>query len=240
MKERSHRRVAVVSGGSRGIGRALVGTFLSAGVPVVTASRSQQALLELREAMETEHSGVTLCTVTADLSKKEGVDALVKAIPLARGTEVLLVHNVGVFLPGGVHNEAEGALEKMIETNLYSAYFLTRSLLPHMMREKSGHVFTICSTASLQAYPEGGAYCISKFALLGFTKVLREELRAYDIRVTAVLPGATLTDSWKGTSLPPTRFMPPEDIAKAVWDTYTLSARTTVEEIVMRPQLGDV
>jgi len=103
-----------------------------------------------------------------------------------------------------------------METNLYSAYYLTRALIGNMIKRKYGHIFNICSIASLQAYPTGGSYTISKFALYGMTKALREEMKKHGIRVTAVLPGATLTSSWDGVDLPPGRLMKPEDIADAI------------------------
>jgi NAD(P)-dependent dehydrogenase (short-subunit alcohol dehydrogenase family) len=90
------------------------------------------------------------------------------------------------------------------------------------------------------AYPNGGSYAISKFALLGFSRCLRAELKEYGIRVTAVMPGATLTDSWAGTSYPNDRFMPPEDVAEMVFSAYSLSTRSVVEDIIIRPQLGDL
>ena len=98
----------------------------------------------------------------------------------------------------------------------------------------------MCSVASIQAYPNGGSYAISKFALLGFSKTLREELKDFGIRVTAVLPGATRTSSWDGTELPDERFIKAEDVAEVVFATYQLSTRSVVEEIVIRPQKGDI
>jgi short-subunit dehydrogenase len=109
-----------------------------------------------------------------------------------------------------------------------------------MITQGSGYIFNICSIASIQAYAHGGSYSVSKFALLGFTKSLREELKPHNIRVTAVLPGATLTQSWAGVALPAQRFMPAEDIAQSIFDIYNLSPRTVVEELILRPQLGDI
>ena len=125
----------------------------------------------------------------------------------------VLVNNAGVFLPGMIETEVDGALEHMINTNLYSAYHLTRSLMPEMKRLKKGYIFNMCSIASIKAYANGGSYGISKFALYGMTKVLREELKEFNIKVTAVLPGATLTASWEGVDLPEERFIKVEDIA---------------------------
>jgi hypothetical protein len=98
----------------------------------------------------------------------------------------------------------------------------------------------MCSVASIMAYGNGGSYSISKFALLGFSKSLREELKPYNIKVTAVLPGATLTDSWGGVDLPESRFSKPEDIADLIYSITQISKNSVVEELVIRPQLGDI
>jgi len=108
-----------------------------------------------------------------------------------------------------------------------------------MKEARSGHIFTVCSIASLSAYPGGGAYSISKFALLGMTKNLRLELMPHSIKVTAVIPGAVYTDSWKGF-VEPERIMQPEDIATLIYTASNLSMQATVEEIVIRPQAGDL
>ena len=144
------------------------------------------------------------------------------------------------FLPGLVHEEKDGSLEKMIETNLYSAYHLSRGLIPQMKEKQKGHIFNICSIASIQAYPNGGSYGISKFALYGFSKSLREELKEFNIRVSSILPGATYTASWEGVDIPQDRFMTPEDVAEAVMMCYNLKGNTVVEDMILRPQLGDL
>jgi short-subunit dehydrogenase len=128
----------------------------------------------------------------------------------------------------------------MIAVNLYSAYHLTRVLLSGMMARKEGHIFNLCSIASLKAYPNGGSYSISKFALAGFSKNLREELKPHGIKVTAVYPGAAYTDSWAGSGIDPVRIMEAGDIAEMVYAASRLSAQAAVEEIVLRPQLGDL
>ncbi len=128
----------------------------------------------------------------------------------------------------------------MLEVNLFSAYHVTRAVLPKMIANKTGHIFTICSIASLAAYPNGGAYSISKYALLGFTKNLRKELIPHNIKVTAIIPGAVFTDSWKGSGVSEDRIMEPEDIATLIYTASRLSPQATVEEIVIRPQLGDL
>jgi short-subunit dehydrogenase len=152
----------------------------------------------------------------------------------------VLVNNTGTFIQGNVSDEPDGALETMLDVNLYSAYHTTRTLLPRIMGQKSGHIFTICSIASLAAYPGGGAYSISKYALLGFTRNLRAELMEHGIKVTAVIPGAVYTDSWKGSGVPPDRIMEAEDLAHIIFAASQLSPQAVVEDIVLRPQLGDL
>ena len=128
----------------------------------------------------------------------------------------------------------------MITTNLYSAYHVTRSIVPVMIKNNSGHIFNICSIASLQAYNNGGSYSISKFALMGFSKNLREELKSYNIKVSSVYPGAVLTDSWGDFDNSNNRIMEADDIAKMIVAASKLSAQAVVEDIVLRPQLGDL
>ena len=128
----------------------------------------------------------------------------------------------------------------MIGINLYAAYHLTRILLPAMMDKKQGHIFNICSIASLKAYDNGGSYSISKFALMGFSKNLREELKPYNIKVTSVYPGAVYTSSWHGSGVPQSRIMEAADIADLVFAASQLSPQACVEDIIIRPQLGDI
>jgi short-subunit dehydrogenase len=109
-----------------------------------------------------------------------------------------------------------------------------------MMEKKKGHIFNMCSIASLKAYKNGGSYSISKFALLGFTKNLREEMQLYGIKVTAVMPGAVYTDSWSGSGVSPQRIMASEDVAALINSASQLSVQAVVEEIILRPQLGDL
>jgi short-subunit dehydrogenase len=109
-----------------------------------------------------------------------------------------------------------------------------------MIPSRNGHIFNLCSIASLQAYPGGGAYSISKFALLGFTKNLRHELKPHGIKVTAIIPGAVYTDSWKGSGVSKNRIMESEDIAKIIFGATQLSPQAVTEEIILRPQAGDL
>jgi hypothetical protein len=175
-----------------------------------------------------------------DMSVKAEVMAFADyVLSLDRPVNVL-VNNAGYFVPGEISTEPDGNLESMINANLYSAYHLTRALVQSMKNRRAGHIFNMCSIASIQAYKNGGSYAISKFALLGFSKCLREELKTHKVRVTAVMPGATKTRSWAGAGLPDERFIRPEDVANAVFSAYSLSTNSVVEEMIIRPQEGDI
>lgn len=232
--------IAVITGGTKGIGKAAIARFMEAGFDVLTCARNEEQLSALKSEMEMRFPGRELHFLRADLSLRSDLNEFIVFVNKYTATVDVLVNNTGVFIPGQVHNEEDGVLEKMIETNLYSAYHLTRGVLGGMIQAKKGHIFTICSTASITAYPNGGSYCISKFALYGMTKVLREEMKPHSVRVTAILPGATRTDSWNGTTLPDERFIASEDVAETIFSAYSLSHRAVVEEILVRPQLGDL
>lgn len=234
------KKLAVITGGTKGIGKALVKSFAAEGFSIATCSRTGSDLESLKKEILTAYPDIDFFYQAADMSKKEEVQHFAEMI---KGTEIpvaVLINNSGLFIPGQVIDEEEGALESMIETNLYSAYHLTRALIHPMKERKQGHIFNMCSTASITAYTNGGSYCIAKFALLGMSKVLREELKAYNIRVTSILPGATFTASWEGTDLPQERFMKSEDVADTVMAAYRLSDRAVMEEVLLRPQLGDL
>jgi short-subunit dehydrogenase len=232
-------KLIVVTGGTKGIGRAVVEKFASEGFDVATCSRNRNDLEELKRGIEKVLS-VKIYIQVADMSKREDVNSFCTYVSTLHRPVDVLVNNAGYFLPGEISTEPEGTLESMINANLYSAYHTTRALIDAMKTRKSGHIFNLCSIASIKAYPNGGSYAISKFALLGFSKCLREELKHFGVRVTAVLPGATFTPSWEGIDLPESRFIPPEDIAEAIFSAHSLSGRTVIEEILIRPQLGDI
>ena len=232
----------VVTGGTKGIGKAIVNLFAEKGYEVITCSRNSSNLEDLKKEIESRVSNSKIHIFKADLSVK--IEAMAfgefsKKV-VGKGSLDVLVNNTGVFIPGQIQTEDDGILEQMIQTNLYSAYYLTRNLLPLFIGQKQGDIFTLCSTASFVPYVNGGSYCISKFALYGMNKVLREEMKPHGVRVVSILPGPTLTASWDGADIPADRFIKPEDVAESIWSAHLLSKNTVVEEILLRPQLGDL
>jgi len=230
----------IVSGGSKGIGRAVVERFAREGFDALVCARSAEDLARFETEFSTQFPVVSLQTFRADLGQRAEVEAFVHFINAQKRPVEVLVNNAGTFRPGQIHNEEEGVLEELFAVNVQSAYHLTRGVLGGMMARKKGYVVNVCSTASILGYTNGGSYCLTKHALLGLSRVLREELKPHGVKVTAVLPGATLTDSWAGSDLPAERFMTAADVANLLWASYNLSPGAVVEEILMRPQLGDI
>jgi len=230
----------IVTGASKGLGRAIAEKFAAGGYDLYLCSRNSKVLSAAQAELSARYPSITIRSAAYDLAIKEQAQAFGNWV-LGFGVSAdVLINNAGQFLPGSVHDEPEGTLEQLIAVNLYSAYHLSRILLPGMIARKAGHIFNICSVASLKAYSNGGAYSISKFALAGFSANLREEMKPYGVKVTAVYPGAAFTDSWAGSGIDPNRIMEAADVAEMVFTASRLSPQATVEEILLRPQLGDL
>lgn len=234
----------IITGASKGLGKALALRFAAAENTLFLGARNEQSLQATASEIKILYPHCTIHIYSVDVTKLEQLQAFANFC-LQIATPDILINNAGKFLPGAIYQEPEGLLKEMIETNLYSAYHLTRMVLPNMLQQikitnTHKHIFNICSIASLQPYANGGSYSISKFALLGFSKNLREELKPHLIKVTAVMPGATYTDSWIGSGVQEDRIMQANDVAAMVYAAAQLSPQACVEDIVMRPQLGDL
>jgi len=229
----------IVTGASKGIGKAIATKFAEAGNDLLICARNKEQLQNTRDEILAAHKGVNVYCMPADLSIKEEVSNFANWC-LGYGVPSILVNNAGVYLPGNTMDEPDNHLEMMMNTNLYSAYYLTRKLLPAMIEVGRGHIFNICSIASLDAYKGGGGYSISKFAMNGFNKNLRHELKPHGIKVTAVYPGAVMTDSWGGFDNSNNRIMEANDIAALVFSASNLSIQAVVDEIKITPQLGEL
>jgi short-subunit dehydrogenase len=232
-------RSVIITGASRGIGKAVAEIFAANGHNLFLSSRNEIALYKAMEELQTKYPSVSIKAKAFDLTDKQQAKDLGNWC-LKYTVPDIIINNAGLFEPGSVHNEPEGLLEKQLAVNLTGAYHLTRTLLPKMMERRSGHIFNLCSIASLNAYENGGAYSISKFAMYGFSKNLREEMKPYNIKVTSIHPGAVLTDSWRDYDNSSKRIMEAEDIAKMIFACTQLSTAACVEDILIRPQLGDL
>jgi short-subunit dehydrogenase len=230
----------VITGASKGIGKALAEKFASNGYSLFLCARHLDELSATSDAIQQMFPAVKVNFKPCDVSKKDQLKEFASWIKSETSEVDVLVNNAGSFVPGHVYEEEDGVIEFLMETNLYSAYYLTKYLLPGMMDRKSGHIFNICSIASLKAYKHGGSYSITKYALAGLSANLRDEMKKYGIKVTSVFPGAAYTGSWDQSGINPDRIMKAEDIADMIFAASNLSPQACVEEIVIRPQLGDL
>ncbi len=229
--------IVIITGASRGIGKALAREFAGEGNILLLNARNEPALKVSAE--EIKQAGGKVEYLAADLAVSEEVKRFAKWC-LSFGTPGILINNAGSFVPGNVSDEATGNLDIMLRANLISAYELTRAVLPSMLVRNEGHIFFMNSIAGLKAYEGGGSYSIAKHALRGFSANLRAELMPTGIKVTSVFPGAVFTDSWSGFDNSNGRIMEADDIAQMIKACSKLSKQATVEEIVIRPQAGDL
>lgn len=229
----------VITGASKGIGKAIAEQFAQQGCDLFLCARHMDKTNAWQQQLMERYNCAVMSSNT-DMGEEGQVREFAQKVLDAFDRVDVLVNNAGVFEPGTVHGEADGQLERMLRINLLSAYHLTRLIVPSMIGQRSGHIFNICSVAALNAYTNGGSYSISKWALLGFSRNLREELKEHGIKVTSVHPGATMTGSWEGFDIDSLRILEAGDIAKMVVASAGLSQQACVEDILIRPQLGDL
>ncbi len=231
---------AIVTGATHGIGKAIAEKLLVEGFSIAICARNADELSALQSSWQATYPAATILCIAADIASKAEVEKFAQTVLQHYHTIDILVNNAGLFAPGNIADEPDGQMENLMAMNLYSAYHLTRKILPVLKKQQSGHIFNMCSVASLKAYAQGGSYGISKYALQGFSDNLREELKDQHIKVTALFPGATYSRSWEGSGASAERMMECDDVAKMLWAAYTLSAIADVEHIVMRPIKGDL
>lgn len=229
----------VITGASQGIGAAIAEAFAAEGdARLALVARTESKLVAVAERCR--DLGAEAEALPCDVTDEAAVEAMAEAVAGRFGVPDVLVNNAGSFAPGGVLAMSVADFREQVEVNLTSAFLVTRAFLPAMAERGAGDVFFMASVASIQGYPRSVAYGAAKHGLLGLARSLREEVREHGLRVLTLLPGATYTDSWAASGLPEARFMPPEDVARTVLAMYRMDGRTVVEEVLLRPQQGDV
>jgi short-subunit dehydrogenase len=232
-------KIAVITGASKGIGRETANILAKNGYDLAVCARNLNDLNVLKKELESKYK-VNIWVKSVDLTIKSEVEKFGEDVLKRFESIDILINNAGIFIPGKITEEEDGTYEKQVALNLSSVYYLCRKIVPNMIKNKNGYIINICSTASFVPYINGGSYCISKFGALGLTKCLREELKEHNIKVTAILPGATKTESWDGTELPDSRFIHPKSVAKVIYNCIESGDDIVHEEVIIRPQLGDI
>jgi NAD(P)-dependent dehydrogenase (short-subunit alcohol dehydrogenase family) len=231
--------ITVVTGASQGIGRAIAEAFSERdGARVALVARTRPKLERTADACR-EHGGTPL-VVPTDVTDDGAVSEMAEAVTDEWGVPNVLVNNAGAFTHAPLDGLTLEGFRDQIDVNLTSAFAVTTAFLPAMRERGDGHFFFMGSVASVMAYPGNAGYCAAKHGLRGLARTVREATKDEGLRVTTVLPGATDTPTWEGTGLPSERLMAPDDIAQSVVDAYHLSDRTVLEELLLRPQAGDV
>jgi short-subunit dehydrogenase len=234
-----HKKLVVITGSTKGMGNAIAQKFAKEGNDLVLIARSDRDLSEQRKFLS-EKYGVNILCISADLSEKKQVQMIKEKLDEAQLSVDVLVNNLGVFQTGSILDEDDSVMERVMNLNYYAGYYLTKALLPSMLQKNTGHIFCIGSIANIYPIKEAFAYTISKYAVYGFIKTLREQLINTEVKTTAIIPGSTLTASWEGTEIPQERFILAEDIAEAIFLATSLSKGACLEEIIIRPQHGQV
>jgi len=231
---------ALITGATKGMGRSIAIAFAKEGINLAVCSRNESDLVKFKQELQQINPKIKVFTQLADGSIKEQLLKFAGAAEQELGFISILVNNLGMFDPASILEESENAFDKQLNINLMPAYHLYRYFGKSMMAAREGHIFTICSVAALNPIAEAGTYSVTKFALLGLSRVMRLEMMPHNVKVTAVIPGSTLTNSWEGTTIEKDKFVLPEDIASAIVNVYKMSPGANVDELTIKPVGGQI
>lgn len=231
---------ALITGATKGIGLAIAKALAKESINLAICSRNSEDLRSVKTALLQSNPAIKVFTCVADCSIKDEVLRFAAQAEQELQSIQILVNNAGLFLPANILDEDENALQKQLDLNLMAGYELYRYFGKKLMAARSGHIFNICSVASKQVVVNAGSYSVTKFAQLGLNHIMREEMKAHQVKVTAILPGSTLTDSWAGITVPPEKFVLPEDVAAALVNCLKMSAGANVDELIIRTATGEI
>ena len=231
-------KVAVVTGGSKGIGKAIAFGLAAAGAKVVLAARTRETLEQV--AADLRESGAEALAVPTDVTDAEAVGRLVERTLDVYQSIDILVNNAGIGRFGMVADFVPDDWDTVIDSNLKAIYLCTRSALSPMLAQGSGQIINVLSIAAKVPFEASSAYCAAKAGALAFTKVLASEVRQQNIRVTAVLPGSVHTPFWDEIPQHPDfeQMLKPEHVAATVVSVCQQPPGMVTEEIVVMPPLG--
>jgi 3-oxoacyl-[acyl-carrier protein] reductase len=229
-------RVALVTGGSSGIGRAVATALGRAGCRIAICARTEDDLQRAAERMATE--GVEVLALPADLSREEDVDRLAETVADEMGGPDILVNNAGIARFGRFDELDVQDLDEVFGVNVRGLFLVSRAVVPGMMERGEGVIVNVASLAGKNAFAGGAVYAASKHAVMGLSKCMMLDLREHGIRVLTVCPGSVDTPFFdKQDRFDPDRgsILKPEDVAELVVHAVRLSDRGTVSEVEIRP-----
>jgi len=225
--------VALVTGASRGIGRAIAQRLAWLGASVAICGRDRAALANSAEAIA--NSGAPVFSAVADVTHSADIASLVAKTEAALGPITILVNNAGIGLFGPAHEKTEDEWDRVQNTNLKSVFLVSRAVVPSMIRRGSGDIINISSLAGKNTFANGGIYCASKWGVIGLSGCMAEDLRDHGIRVSVICPGSVATEFSGRGPKDPSKALGPDDVAHAVEAIVTQSPRSFISEIDLRP-----
>lgn len=225
--------LALVTGGSRGIGRAIALRLASMGAAVAICGRDATALKDV--SAELAGLGGRVFSHVADVTRSAEVEALVAKTESALGPISILVNNAGIGVFGPAHEKSEEDWDRVLNTNLKSVFSVSKAVAPSMISRKRGDIINISSLAGVNAFKGGGLYCASKWGVQGLSACMAEDLRGHGIRVSVICPGSVATE-FSGTSpKDPSKVLSAEDVAHAVETIVTQSPKSFISQLQIRP-----
>ena len=226
-------QVALITGSSRGIGLAIARRLGRMGARVSLCARKKADLESA--AADLRAAGIEVLAVPTDVTRADEVSRLVSETQRSLGPVDILVNNAGIGIFGPFYHQTDADWNSVLDTNLKSAFLTSRAVAPEMIRRKSGHIINISSLAGKSTFANGAIYCASKWALLGLTGCMAEDLRAHGVRVSAICPGSVATEFSPHAGKDPSRMLQPDDVTHAVAALVTQSPGSFISEVHIRP-----
>jgi NAD(P)-dependent dehydrogenase (short-subunit alcohol dehydrogenase family) len=227
-------KACLVTGGTRGIGRAIAGMLLQEGARVAISGRTPESVSKALEAYRTD-AGNKVTGKAADLRNYGEIEDLFRYVDSSLGGLDVLVNNAGIGVFGPVDQLRLEDWKSTIETNLYGSFYCSRMALTRFETSGGGFIVNIGSLAGAHAFAGGVAYNASKFGLTGFSEALMQDVRSRNVRVSYVMPGSVATEFGGGTASGMDWKVSPEDVAEVVRMILKMPARTLVSRIEVRP-----
>jgi short-subunit dehydrogenase len=230
----------LVTGASRGIGRAISAVLADEGYNLLLVARNGERLRASTQDIKERGKGA-IYYLACDLADLQEIERLYRYSRSVDFKPDVLVLNAGIFIEGALTSKPTDAFDETLRMNFLSAVHTVRVFIDDLRNSSDKRrIILISSTAAHEPYPIGALYGVAKWALRGYAINLREELKHERIGVTLISPGGTLTDLWAGEELPPRRLLEPSDIALLVRAVLSLSEQAVVEDLIVRPMLGDI
>ncbi len=235
-----HKRRALITGASSGIGKATALAFAKAGIDVALVSRSQEKLEGV--AAVAKEIGVEAKAFTVDLGSVAQVKTKIQAIADEFGDIDILVNNAGIGYTANLSDTPLEDWQRVIDLNITSVFQCMMAIVPGMRQRGKGTIINIASIAAKQTFPGWGAYCVSKAGLLALSQTLAQEERVHGIRVTAICPGAVNTEIWDtetvNVNFDRTKMLTPEIVAQTILHTALLPQEAVIEELTLMSNAG--